>query len=98
MPEFIVILAWGRARQAQADKFAGQNAKRRKMREKLERDEMHNAASRSEEQVARERLHVSHVNLRMQVEWETAEMCGVLCSPSAFYSDMYQHPWSALGT
>lgn len=55
-----------RARAAQEAKFAGQDAKRRRMREKLERDEKCTTSARSEEQTARDRLQVWKFNQSLE--------------------------------
>mmetsp|Transcript_14172 Transcript_14172/g.42763 ORF Transcript_14172/g.42763 Transcript_14172/m.42763 type:complete len:545 (-) Transcript_14172:382-2016(-) len=55
-----------RARAAQEAKFAGQDAKRRRMREKLERDEKCTTSARSEEQTARDRLQGELTRLRRE--------------------------------
>lgn len=55
-----------RAKLNQAAKFAGQDAKRRKFREQLEKNERSTAVARSEEQVARERLQVELARLRRE--------------------------------
>lgn len=47
------------ARTAREAKFAGQDEKRRRMREKLERDEKAAVSGRNEEAEARSRLQVS---------------------------------------
>lgn len=72
-----------RAKMAQAAKFAGQDAKRRKLREQLEHNERTSSTARSEEQVAKDRLQGELARLRREAAAKKAAASQSRAAPSS---------------